>query len=491
MDDKKENVQHVERFESVVDSDSSHSIRRFDQQETKRLLRKIDWVLLPFISLLYLYLTSLNNTRTNIGNARLSDLEVDLQMEGLQFNLALAAFFIPYALVEIPSNYMMKIMPPSIWIPTIMVGWGIVCTCMGLVKDFTGLAVARAFLGLTEGGLFPGISFFITQWYCKHECALRLSIFFSAATIAGGFGGLFARVLTMLNGKLGHPGWAWIFIVEGALTIVVALSAYKAMQDYPATAKFLTEQERAEVAARLAEDRDYLTESNDKKFVWAAITDWKTYVYSAMGICSAVPVYSLSLFMPTIIASLGFKNATAQLMTVPVYTLACMFTITGGFLADKFKQRGVFIIGFTMVAITGFIILMNAKGDSVKYFGCCVIACGIFPTVPQAIAWASNNVGGSTKKSITIATFVMFSNAGAVTSSFIYLPAAAPKYTSGHSILLGANAMTCIIATFLTTWFRRENARRDAIKPAAMYTKDEKLLDSEMGENARFFRFTI
>lgn len=122
------------------------------------------------------------------------------------------------------------------------------------------------------------------------------------------------------------------------------------MQDYPATAKFLTEEERHEVQARLKEDRDYLTESNDIKFVWQALTDWKVYAYSVLGTFSAVPVYSLSLFMPTIVASLGYKNATAQLMTIPVYTLAFIFTITGGFVADRYRQRGIFITGSSFLA---------------------------------------------------------------------------------------------------------------------------------------------
>ena len=87
---------------------------------------------------------------------------------------------------------------PSLWIPTIMIGWGIVMTGMGFVKNFEGLLVARLFLGITEAGLFPGVSFYLTQWYKRYEISFRISLFFSAATAAGAFGGLLARLINLM-----------------------------------------------------------------------------------------------------------------------------------------------------------------------------------------------------------------------------------------------------------------------------------------------------
>jgi MFS family permease len=80
---------------------------------------------------------------------------------------------------------------------------------------------ARAALGIAEGGLFPGVTFYITMWYRRHECGFRMAIFFSAATAAGAFGGLLARGITEMDGLGGIDGWAWIFILEGLITFVV------------------------------------------------------------------------------------------------------------------------------------------------------------------------------------------------------------------------------------------------------------------------------
>jgi len=106
---------------------------------------------------------------------------------------------------------------------------------MGLVTSYGGLLAARMALGVAEGGLFPGVTFYITLWYRRHECGLRMAIFFSAATLAGAFGGLLARGITEMHNVGGKPGWAWIFILEGIVTLIVAVIAYWAINDYPAT----------------------------------------------------------------------------------------------------------------------------------------------------------------------------------------------------------------------------------------------------------------
>jgi MFS family permease len=108
-------------------------------------------------------------------------------------------------------------------------------TAMGFVKDFKSLLIVRMALGLAEGGLFPGVTWYITLWYRRHECGLRMAIFFSAATLAGAFGGLLARAISEMNNVGGRPGWAWIFILEGLATIVVAFFAKFLINDSPET----------------------------------------------------------------------------------------------------------------------------------------------------------------------------------------------------------------------------------------------------------------
>lgn len=166
------------------------------------------------------------------------------------------------------------------WIPTIMVGWGGVMVGMGFVKDFEGLLAARIFLGITEAGLFPGVSFYLTQWYKRYEISFRIALFFSAATAAGAFGGLLARLINFMDGIAGYHGWRWIFILEGILTVVVGVVSFWIMYDYPATAKFLKPAEREAVRIRLLEDSDGCSHEFKMKFVKDALLDWKIWVVS-------------------------------------------------------------------------------------------------------------------------------------------------------------------------------------------------------------------
>lgn len=130
----------------------------WDAASTRKLLRRIDLNLIPFLALLYL-LSFLD--RTNIGNARLDTLEKDLHLskEKLQYNDALSVFFPFYVAAEIPSNMAMKRFRPSIWIPSIMIAWAICTTLLGVVHNYAGLMACRAALGVAEGGLFPGITY--------------------------------------------------------------------------------------------------------------------------------------------------------------------------------------------------------------------------------------------------------------------------------------------------------------------------------------------
>jgi sugar phosphate permease len=156
-------------------------------------------------------------------------------MKGLDYNIALSIFFPFYVAAEVPSNMILKRFRPSVWFAIIIMAWGLVMTCMGLVRSFHGLLACRVFLGIAEGGLFPGIVYFLTMWYRRHECGLRIALFFSAATIAGAFGGLLARAISLMDGVGGKAGWSWIFILEGLLTLVVGSFSFLAVKDYPAT----------------------------------------------------------------------------------------------------------------------------------------------------------------------------------------------------------------------------------------------------------------
>jgi hypothetical protein len=151
----------------------------------------------------------------------------DLKMPGtsLQYNTAVTIFFIPYTLLEVPSNIILKKMKPSYWMAILMFSWGLVMTLMGLVNSYHGLLAGRFFLGVTEvcgqperrlqyaenlqAGFFPAATFLLTLWYRRFELQRRMAVFYVAASLAGAFSGLLAYGIQRLDGRSGLQGW-WV-----------------------------------------------------------------------------------------------------------------------------------------------------------------------------------------------------------------------------------------------------------------------------------------
>lgn len=116
----------------------------------------------------------------------------DLNLVGYRFNWVTSIFYIVYMVVEVPSNILLKKIGPRWYLPLLVVGFGFVSICTAFVQSFEGLLVARAILGCFEGGVMPGLAFFITCFYKRNELLFRIGIYVSAASMAGAFGGLLA-----------------------------------------------------------------------------------------------------------------------------------------------------------------------------------------------------------------------------------------------------------------------------------------------------------
>lgn len=146
----------------------------------------------------------------------------------------------------------------------------------------------------------------------------------------------------------------------------------------------------------------------------------------------------------------------------------------------------------TVSRIVGLIMLTVAENSTVRYVGGYFAAAGIYPSVPQGVAWNGNNIGGSLKRGIGIAMHVGFGNISGIISSYLFLPKYAPRYIPGLASLLGMYTLALVLCVFMTIYLRYENARRDkTYKAPSEYSEEEKELEREKGDNATFFRYTV
>ncbi|GJJ14090.1 hypothetical protein Clacol_008347 [Clathrus columnatus] len=290
-----------------IEKGSHDSLKELDAKEEaidRALTQKIDWNLLPILTLLYL-LSFLD--RSNVGNAKVDGLATQINLQGAEYNTGLALYFVGYVLFEIPANIVLKRTSPRTWLPTITLIWGVISVCQGLVTDKAGFYAVRFFLGVTEAGLFPGVIYVFSMYYTRTQRSIRVSFFFSGSALAGAFGGVLAYLLGLINGG-GKPGWAWIFIVEGLITIVVSFIAYFLVPSWPQHASFLTESERERLINRLRRDTDAADlEPFNWKGVGQALTDPLSITTPTAG----------SQYFGTFVIVGGVYTANAMLLSWP------------------------------------------------------------------------------------------------------------------------------------------------------------------------------
>ncbi|OJK04670.1 hypothetical protein ASPACDRAFT_1877896 [Aspergillus aculeatus ATCC 16872] len=441
---------------------SDSSIAEHAGVNEKALLRKLDYRLLPPLTILYL-LSFLD--RSNVGNARLEGMGTDLDMSGDQYLTGLTLYFIGYVLFEVPCNIILKKTTPRTWLPTLTLVWGVVATLCGVVQNYAGFLVSRLALGIAESGLFPGVVFYLSMWYKRNEQHYRVALFFSAASLAGAFGGILAWGIAHMRGVGGYNGWRWIFILEGFLTILTSLAAYFWVFNYPSSAEFLTDQERSYIQHRLKHDSDA---TRHETFSWNAVghafRDPKVWLYGLAFHTLSLPLYTLSLFMPTIIQTLGYTAAQAQLLTVPPYAVAFCLTVTTAVLSERTRRRAPFILGSTALACLGYILLLTDPRPSVSYVGTIFAAAGIYPAVAIVLAWPANNVSGQTKRAIANALQISIGNLGAVLGTQLYRTETKPRYFLGHGFALGYLVGNLGVVGGLWWVLRRENLRKEGVR---------------------------
>lgn len=128
--------------------------------------------------------------------------------------------------MQLPSNLLLTQVKPSLYLGAVMAIWGVISTAQAAVNSFGGLIACRIMLGVVEAPFFPGAIMLMSSWYTRQELGFRIAFFYSGNALANMFGGLLAAaILGNLDGAQGIGGWRWLFIIEGVITIAVAITA--------------------------------------------------------------------------------------------------------------------------------------------------------------------------------------------------------------------------------------------------------------------------
>ncbi|RAL15309.1 putative MFS transporter [Aspergillus homomorphus CBS 101889] len=383
--------------------------------------------------------------RTNVGNGKILGLENDINITGHQYDIGLTVFYAMYIFCELPSNLIIRKASPKVWLPLLTMVWGIFTMCLGFVQNFAGFVVVRALLGIAEAGLLPGIILYLSFFYRRNDLALRIGVFYTAASLSGAFGGLLARGLAQIGHGSELAGWRWIMIIEGLLTFSVGGLSYFLLPNNLETASFLTQEERAFALDRFMLDAPSArtTENEQETLKWTEVRrgllDLRMWLSATAYFSILSGLYSFGLFLPTIIEESGFARDPnqVQLWTVIPYAVATPRLVIVAVVSDRLQLRGVVMLFTLPIAIIGYGAIANIYSPSAKYAMTCLMATGLYSSVPCILVWNSNNSAGHYKRATTSATQLTIANCGGLLATFNYPDQDKPQYQRGHTVILG------------------------------------------------------
>ncbi|EPQ59892.1 MFS general substrate transporter [Gloeophyllum trabeum ATCC 11539] len=432
-----------------------------DQGLERRLLRKLDWVLLPLFTVTFI-LNFID--RTAIGNAKIAGIEKDLRLAGYEYNVALTVFYICYILSEVPSNLALKHFG-SIWLAFIVTAFGVITIASAFTRDFAGLLVTRIFLGAAEGGTLPGLTYVMSRYYRREELVLRVGVVLGLApTFAGAFGGLLASGLLSMNDIGTVTSWRKIFLVEGIITSGFGLLCFMIIPDDPQRSRLLSPEERSLAMARIAADQVVSTTGRKERTTWRLVLRAFNFNTTLCAICFLmlnISFQGLSLYMPTVVATLGhFTTVESQLRTVPPYVVGAAWVVINTYFSYRIKQRGFPICISVLLMVTGYAIFIGTKDSRARYAACFLSIAGGSPTIPMFVAWGVDNAAPDTVRAVTTAIIPGIGALGSIIAVWTYLPSDAPDYHEGNSLNLATSSAVCVLALIGVLYIKYENQKR-------------------------------
>ncbi|KAH8657545.1 major facilitator superfamily domain-containing protein [Tricladium varicosporioides] len=485
---KKQNV--LGPVDPEIAAEWARTIAAWSPEERKRkekaLVRHIDRRLLPMLILMYI----LNYVDRNaLPAARIQGLETDLGLKGVEYNTALSVLFAGYILAQVPSNMILGLTRPSIYLPSCMLVWGVVSGCSGAVQNYAGLVVCRFFLGIAEAPFFAGTAFLFSAWYTQRELGVRLGIFFCGAMLSGAFAGLFAAGIAAAFKNNRIASWRWLFIIEGAATVVVSLIAMYVIPNWPATTKWLSEEERQLSIARMLEDAGEEEEDiSPRRGFFMAIKDYRLWLV-VVGQTCVQAVASLTNFLPTIVKNFGYGTIESLLLTAPPYILAAGFCVFNTWYSDRSNVRSLHMIFPLCFTVAGIIITLTTTNTGALYFAVMLMVPATYGCFQVSNAWASSVAPRPRqKRAVALALNNSIGNTALIWTPYLYPKSQGPRYRTAWSVNLTLAVVGILSSIALRLILQRENRKLDRDNIGAIQVEDEEqktgsnVLESEFAD---------
>ncbi|EKM59412.1 uncharacterized protein PHACADRAFT_205619 [Phanerochaete carnosa HHB-10118-sp] len=441
-------------------------------KEEQRLLLKIDWFILSYCCLMYFtnYLD-----RSNVANAYVSGMEEELHMYGNEYNKINTLFTCGYIVGMIPNNLMLQVVSPRIWLPTMQIVWGVFTFCSSSVSNVQQLYAIRFLQGLSESSTFVGTHYILGAWYKSGELGKRSGIFTCSGLIGTLFSGILqAAVYQHLNGIAGRSGWRWLFIIDGVITLPIALYGFLVFPDVPTTTRafYLTEEERLLSADRLENDegRDVSHAKPSWNLVRRVLGRWRWYGCSLLFLISGETESfgSNNLMGQWLKAIGGYTVEQIDYYPSGMTAFAIASTLLCATWTDATRSRArwpVLVYMSISVVISSICILVWRSPIGLKFFAY-YLAGASYAGQATTFAWANQICADDDQeRAIVLASMNMWNNVINAWWPLVFYPATdAPRFTKGMWAMIGTAIATLLVTAIVYYLEQREKRvkhRRD------------------------------
>jgi len=325
------------------------NLRALPDPTATRALRKATWRLVPLLALGYLIAIM---DRLNISYAQ-QQMSRDLHFSATVYGFGAGLMFLSYSACEVPSNLLLYRFGARRWLARIMISWGLISMAMVLVRTPWEFYTARFLLGMAEAGFFPGVIFYLMQWFPSAQRARTVSRFYVAAPLSSVVMGAVAGSLLSLQGKLSLAGWQWLFLVQALPAVLLGLFYLVALPNSPAGAAWLTEPERASILAGLENDPHTHPSSHG---VLPALRDSRVWLLGTFMFCMLATSYAYLFFAPTLVrTATGFDTAHAGYVLSALNLAAAASMVINGAISDRRRAPFAHIIPGCLLMVAGFL----------------------------------------------------------------------------------------------------------------------------------------
>ncbi|KAI1504731.1 putative MFS allantoate transporter [Biscogniauxia marginata] len=433
--------------------------------EEKKLVRKIDFMILPYLAVCYAFFYI---DKTTLSYAAIFGIRQDLNLQGSDYNWLSSMFYFGFLFWAFPTNFMMQKFPIGKYLGVNIFLWGFFLMLQAAAKNFAQLLVLRFLAGAAEACADPSFMLITSMWYTRKQQPVRMGLWYTANGLGIALGGLLGYAIGNIKGIL--PSWKYEFIIIGALCSTWGIVMFIFLPDSPVTAKGLSRAEKRLAVQRLRENQTGIENKHLKLYqIKEAFLDIKIYLFFFLGIVSNVPNGGISNFGTLIIQGFGFSTLVTTLMQIPYGILIAISILICVYLNDHFvSRRCAFILLFLCPNIAGSFGLRYVDTEQQVGRLICYYLTGPYNAAfVMILSLQTANTSGHTKKVVTNAVLFLGYCTGNIIGPFFYLTEQAPYYELGiWSMIVSHLIEVCIIILFWVL-LSSENRQRDR-KQAAM-----------------------